>query len=146
MKKVMLFDWVKMVGAASFFAVAIFFPAIAAALDQQSMECLGCHDAAIASDVSRQVCSEPANCDHPFAVDYSTASKSNRGLKPVGDLPQPVKLADDMTIGCGTCHVPFNMDDHSILSSMRNLYPGIPDPMLVMDNRQSELCYGCHLK
>jgi|GEM_PF-6701879 hypothetical protein len=115
------------------------------AMDKESLECLGCHDAAVATDVTLQVCSEP-DCDHPFGIDYRTLSMSNKGLKTPSMLPQPIKLVNNSTIGCGTCHVPFKQNDHSILSSMRNLYPEIPDPMLVMDNRQSQLCFGCHSK
>jgi hypothetical protein len=115
------------------------------ALDRDTLECLGCHDAAVATDVTLQVCSEP-NCDHPFGIDYLSLSSENRGLRPPSLLPQPIKLVDNSSIGCGTCHVPYNLGDHSILSSMRNLYPEIPDPMLVMDNRQSQLCFGCHKK
>ncbi|CAG1066203.1 hypothetical protein BAC1_01809 [uncultured bacterium] len=115
------------------------------AMDKESLECLGCHDAAVATDVTFQVCSEP-DCDHPFGIDYLTLALSNKGLKNPSLLPQPIKLVNNSTIGCGTCHVPFKKNDHSILSSMRNLYPEIPDPMLVMDNRQSQLCFGCHSK
>ena len=124
----------------------IFSPVMAPALDRESLECLGCHDAALATDVTLQVCSEQPNCDHPLGIDYRMLSMTNHGLKSVNSLPQPIKLVYNSTIGCGTCHAPFKQNDHSILSSMRNLYPGIPDPMLVMDNRQSELCFGCHLK
>jgi hypothetical protein len=120
-------------------------PDTSTALDRETLECLGCHDAAMATDVTLQVCSEP-NCDHPFGIDYTSLSFENKGLKSPNMLPQPIKLVNNSTIGCGTCHVPFKQQDHSILSSMRNLYPEIPDPMLVMDNRQSQLCFGCHTK
>ena len=120
-------------------------PSQSLALDRESLECLGCHDAAVATDVTLQVCSDP-NCDHPFDIDYRNISFSNKGLKSPNMLPQPIKLVNNANIGCGTCHVPFKQQDHSILSSMRNLYPEIPDPMLVMDNRKSELCFGCHTK
>src|SRR3990170_3603683 len=120
-------------------------PDFSEAMDRESMECLGCHDAAVATDVTFQVCSEP-DCDHPFGIDYRSLSFSNHGLKSPNMLPQPIKLVNNSAIGCGTCHVPFKSQDHSILSSMRNLYPEIPDPMLVMDNRQSQLCFGCHTK
>lgn len=120
-------------------------PALSTALDRVSLECLGCHDAAVATDVTLQICSEP-NCDHPFGVDYRNLSTTNKGLKTPVMLPQPIKLVNNSDIGCGTCHVPFKQQDHTILSSMRNLYPAIPDPMLVMDNRKSELCFGCHAK
>jgi len=136
------------------YAAAVIFTAILAlfgssdlyaALDRESLECLGCHDAAVATDVTLQVCSEP-NCDHPFGIDYGILALTNHGLKSPNMLPQPIKLVNNSTIGCGTCHVPFKSQNHSILSSMRNLYPEIPDPMLVMDNRQSQLCFGCHSK
>ncbi|MCC6502488.1 MAG: hypothetical protein IT362_05055 [Deltaproteobacteria bacterium] len=120
-------------------------PSLSLALDRESLECLGCHDAAVATDVTLQVCSEP-NCDHPFGIDYRNISSSNKGLKSPLMLPQSIKLVNNKDIGCGTCHVPFKQQDHSILSNMRNLYPTIPDPMLVMDNRKSELCFGCHTK
>ncbi len=133
--------------AALLFSLAVLFlnPGPSEALDRESLECLSCHDAAVATDVTFQICSEP-NCDHPFGIDYRTLSLMNKGLKSPAMLPQPIKLVNNETIGCGTCHVPFKKQDHSILSSMRNLYPEIPDPMLVMDNRQSQLCFGCHSK
>lgn len=127
------------------FLFLAWFASPSIALDRESLECLGCHDAAVATDVTLQVCSEP-NCDHPFGVDYRNISSSNKGLKSPLMLPQPIKLVNNNDIGCGTCHVPFKQQDHSILSSMRNLYPEIADPMLVMDNRQSQLCFGCHTK
>lgn len=68
------------------FLTVIFLPAMSTAIDKESIECLGCHDAAIATDVTLQVCSQ-SNCDHPFGVDYSVLAKVNRGLHPVNALP-----------------------------------------------------------
>lgn len=114
-------------------------------LDPDSAQCLSCHDAAFASDVTLTVCSLP-NCDHPLGVDYVMASSGNHGLRQPFDLDPSIKLVNN-NIGCTTCHVPYSVDDHSILSAMRKtVYPESPDPMLVMDNRISELCLGCHIK
>lgn len=114
-------------------------------LDPDSAQCLSCHDAAVATDVTLQVCSLP-NCDHPFGVDYVMAASDNHGLRQPFDLDPSIKLINN-NIGCTTCHVPYSTEDHAILSAMRKtVYPASPDPMLVMDNRISELCLGCHLK
>lgn len=114
-------------------------------LDPDSIECMSCHDAAVATDVTLQVCSLP-DCDHPVGVDYVMAASSNHGLKQPFDLDPSIKLVNN-SVGCTTCHVPYSPDDHTILSTMRGtVYPESPDPMLVMDNRISELCLGCHRK
>lgn len=116
-----------------------------AILDPDSVECLSCHDASVASDVTLQVCPLPG-CDHPVGVDYVMAASSNYGLRQPFDLDPSIKLVNN-NIGCTTCHVPYSPDDHTILSTMRGtVYPESPDPMLVMDNRISELCLGCHRK
>lgn len=115
-------------------------------LDPDSIECLSCHDAAVATDVTLQVCSLP-DCDHPIGVDYVMAASTNHGLRQPFDLDPSIKLVNNYIIGCTTCHVPYSTDDHTILSTMRGtVYPESPDPMLVMDNRISELCLGCHRK
>jgi len=114
-------------------------------LDPDSAQCLSCHDASIATDVTLQVCSLP-NCDHPLGVDYVLASSSNFGLKKPLNLDPSITLVNN-SIGCTTCHVPYSVADHTILTAMRKtVYPASPDPMLVMDNRKSELCLGCHIK
>ncbi len=114
-------------------------------LDQESVQCLSCHDAAIATDVTLQVCSLP-NCDHPLGVDYVLAASTNYGLRKPLNLDPSINLVNN-NISCVTCHVPYTAADHSILTAMRRtVYPASPDPMLVMDNRRSELCLGCHIK
>ena len=115
-------------------------------LDQDSIQCLSCHDAAIATDVTLQVCSLP-NCDHPLGVDYVLAATTNHGLRQPLNLDPSINLVNNNIVSCVTCHVPYSAADHSILTAMRRtVYPASPDPMLVMDNRRSELCLGCHLK
>src|SRR4030065_32692 len=93
-----------------FLLVCAFFPAFAhraAALDKASIDCLSCHDGALASDSTVvTVCSEP-DCDHPLGVDYRLISVMNHGLKPVGLLDPNIKLADNAPIGCTTCHGPY---------------------------------------
>ncbi|MBI5588683.1 MAG: hypothetical protein HY889_10020 [Deltaproteobacteria bacterium] len=114
-------------------------------LDPDSAQCLGCHDAAIAKDVTLQVCSLP-DCDHPLGVDYALAASTNKGLRQPVNLNPSITLVNN-SVGCTTCHVPYSVADHTILTAMRRtVYPASPDPMLVMDNRRSELCLGCHLK
>lgn len=114
------------------------------ALDFESIECLSCHDAVIASDTTLNPCSSPL-CDHPIGVDYVSISSGNGGLKPVYLLDPALKLAGN-NIGCGTCHVPYSSLNHTLLSGLRSLYPSTADPMLTVDNRVSGLCLGCHDK
>lgn len=42
----------------------------AQAMDAESAECLSCHDATSASDITLLVCPSP-NCDHPIFIDYT---------------------------------------------------------------------------
>lgn len=116
----------------------------AAGMDSESIECLSCHDGGAAADVTLEVCML-FGCDHPLGVDYVILSATNRGLRSLAALPASIKLKGN-SIGCGTCHVPYQDSDHAVLSSLRKLFPEIADPMLVMDNRKSELCLGCHIK
>ncbi|MBI5454874.1 MAG: hypothetical protein HY956_09610 [Deltaproteobacteria bacterium] len=115
-----------------------------ATLDPESADCMGCHDAAIASDVTITVCST-FDCDHPVGVNYVNLASANHGLAKPAMLPSTVQLKDNM-VGCGTCHIPYTNASHWLYSAARSLYPNTPDPMLVMDNRRSELCMTCHLK
>ena len=132
----------------TFLLVCAFFPALAhraEALDKASIECLSCHDGALAPDsMVVTVCSEP-ECDHPLGVDYRLISVMNHGLRPASLLDPNIKLADNATIGCTTCHVPYKQKDHVTLSTLRSMFPE-PDPMLSVDNRGSGLCLGCHYK
>lgn len=128
----------------AFLIVAVLAAGGWAGLDSESIECLSCHDGGAASDITFEACML-FGCEHPLGVDYVMLSASNRGLRSPAALPPTIKLIGN-SIGCGTCHVPYQDSDHAVLSSMRNLIPEIADPMLVMDNRKSELCFGCHIK
>lgn len=113
-------------------------------LDPESMDCLSCHDASVAKDITLEVCPEPG-CDHPIEIDYAYMSAGNHGLTPILSLNRAIKLIND-EIGCTTCHVPYLDVDHQVLTDLRHQYPSIPDPMLVMDNSVSQLCFACHNK
>lgn len=119
----------------------------AAFLDPASAQCMGCHDAVIASDVTLQICSDGANCDHPVGVDYVSLAMNNPALRSPFNLNPAITLLGNSSIGCETCHVPYDSANHAILTAMRRtVYPTSPDPMLVMDNRISQLCLACHIK
>lgn len=113
-----------------------------AVLDPESLDCLSCHDGSVAVDIMVSGC--PA-CNHPLGVDYAYMAAGNPGLMPLLSLDPSVKLIDD-EIGCATCHVPYSPANHLDLAEKRKQYPLIPDPMLVMDNRISQLCLACHRK
>ena len=63
----------------------------------------------------------------------------------MASLDPAIRLIDGR-IGCGTCHVPYTEANHQTLSNERSAFPSVPDPLLVMDNRRSELCLECHIK
>ncbi len=128
-----------------FLLSGVLFAGQSVALDKESLECLGCHDATLAADAAvMTVCPEPG-CDHPIGVNYVMLSSVNHGLKPAVFLDPKIKLADNSMIGCTSCHVPYKKKDHLTLSTLRGLYPE-PDPMLSVDSRESGLCFGCHYK
>ncbi len=131
---------------ASFFIMTPFLAGKAQGLDSESIECLSCHDAALATDTDIiTVCPEP-DCNHPIGTDYIYSSSTNHGLKPAYMLDPAIKLVNGNNIGCGTCHVSYSSLNHALLSSLRSQYPASPDPMLTVDNRISGLCFGCHDK
>lgn len=114
-------------------------------IDRSSIECLSCHDAALAMDSTIiTVCPYPG-CDHPIGVNYLISSMENPSLKPAHQLDPAVELPGNM-IGCTSCHVPYSEQNHTLLSSMRTSDPLIPDPMLSVSNLGSGLCLECHRK
>ena len=113
-------------------------------IDRESLECIGCHDAAVSPEDPMRICHE-AGCGHRIGVDYAEAASRDRSLAPLASLPPELKLADGR-VACTTCHVPYSKDDHEALSARRTLMPEIPDPMLSVDNAGSGLCLSCHLK
>lgn len=119
--------------------VLIQFPG-AYALDPESDHCIRCHR----EQVPIQFC-PLVDCDHPIGIDYFAASAGNPSLRPPAALSPFIRLPGGR-IGCPTCHVPYFPENHSLLAAQRPQYPAIPDPMLVIDNRLSQLCFSCHIK
>ena len=97
-----------------------------ATLDSESTRCMSCHNESAPFDTADH---------HPIGVVYSKAAS----------LDPAILLINDR-IGCGTCHVPYSEANHQTLSNERSAFPSVPDPLLVMDNRRSELCLECHVK
>jgi hypothetical protein len=112
-------------------------------LDDESMECLKCHESSADPSVPLKVC-HGGLCDHPIGVDYAELSSANPGLVKPSGLNRAVRLIDGM-IGCTTCHIPYNQYNHKTLAEKRK-EPLTPDPMLSVDNTASGLCSSCHLK
>lgn len=124
------------------FLAALLAPGDAGAqeLDKESLDCLLCHPESFPAQVCMLM-----DCDHPVGNDYVVASMRNKGLTPPFALPPPVRLINNR-IGCTTCHIPFSEQSHASMTARRRSYPAVPDPMLVMENRHSELCLSCHRK
>ncbi len=99
-------------------------------LDAESSACIKCH---------------AARRDHRIGIDYAEAFRLKKtGLVPPSSLNPSVRLIGGR-IACATCHVRYSEDDHKGLSSRRK-GGAMPDPMLVMDNGKSALCFACHRK
>ncbi len=97
-----------------------------ATLDSESIRCMSCHNENTPFDTADH---------HPVGVAYSEAT-------PLDPL---IRLFNNRIV-CGSCHVPYSEANHQTLSDERSAFPSIPDPLLVMDNRRSELCLACHNK
>jgi len=99
-------------------------------LDAESAACINCH---------------AARRDHSIGVDYAEAIKLKKApLVALDSLNPSVRLIGGR-IGCATCHVRYSEDDHKQLATKRK-DAAMPDPMLVMDNGKSGLCFACHRK
>ena len=114
------------------------------ALDEESIQCIKCHEAFFAEGTPPKVCHKDG-CDHPVAVDYARLASTNASLKSPSELDPAIRLFDGR-VGCATCHVPYNEYDHLMLAGKRAAMPDIPDPMLNVDNTGSGLCLECHRK
>ncbi|MFQ5735613.1 MAG: cytochrome c3 family protein [Thermodesulfobacteriota bacterium] len=112
---------------------------LGAVLDELSIKCLACHDAIFANDslvenfaLRSQVFhnSNEIGLSHPIGMSYfETKRKFYGAYRSVRDLPKEIKLFGGI-VGCGSCHNPYSKQ-HS---------------ELVMNNDQSQLCLGCHVK
>ncbi len=101
-------------------------------LDDESRECMSCHDGNFASDAGRQVAGGglelETSREHPVGVEYRPGKPmSELRLKPAERLDPRVRLFDGV-VGCGSCH------------SVYSKQPGL----LVKNNVRSELCMSCH--
>lgn len=104
-------------------------------LDEESLNCMGCHDGAIGrfadsaihdpSDAQRPGAS--IGFTHPIGGSYGTAALAAPNLRPVASLDQMIRLYSGR-LGCGTCHSVYSKHAKH----------------LVMDNRGSRLCIACH--
>ncbi len=116
------------------------------ALDDESVNCESCHTSTVPEHYKLAVCSSDDSCDHPVGAYYSELAQGDDSIKPAASLDPAVKLYNGR-ITCTTCHVPYyDSDRHKELNDLRKRYPLVPDPMLVVDNRQGRLCKSCHKK
>lgn len=111
---------------------------LGAVLDELSIRCLSCHDAAFGGDALVENLEERAlfhnpndiGLSHPIGVSYVNAKRKYQGAyRKVSDLPPQIKLFGGQ-VGCGSCHNPY---------SKRHFE-------LVMSNERSALCLACHVK
>lgn len=103
-------------------------------LDDNSRECLSCHDGTISSGSDYQVKGlnwehkKNIGMSHPISVDYVEAYNRNpRRLHPPENLDPAIVLINGK-IGCESCHNHFSKNKK----------------YLVMDNFRSRLCLSCH--
>ena len=110
-------------------------------IDAMSRNCLSCHDGAFASSVNLNAgqwrqsenFSFSANNNggmHPIGMNYTEiqTSKAKAMLKPLFQVDKRIRLFNNGNVGCGSCHDPYSALDKS----------------LVIENRQSNLCFACH--
>ncbi|OGP63987.1 MAG: hypothetical protein A3K22_01105 [Deltaproteobacteria bacterium RBG_16_42_7] len=102
-------------------------------LDELSIKCLICHDAAFANEalVATTVTAgeyehgEKIGLSHPVGVSY----RETGAYRKIEKLAPEIKLFDGR-VGCGSCHNPYGRRHFE----------------LVMSNEGSALCFACHMK
>lgn len=115
-------------------------------LDEESVNCASCHDSIVSEHYRLSVCFVDDGCDHPVGGDYGGLASGDGSVKPVSTLDPAIRL-NDGRIACTTCHTPYGDPvKHGKLTELRKRYPLVPDPMLVVDNRENQLCHSCHNK
>jgi len=101
-------------------------------LDQNSIECLSCHDGSVSQATSVSMNSgsfqHGSGSSHPVGVDYPKPGMK-AGFEPAQALPEEVALFQGK-IGCLTCHNPYEKNKK----------------LLVKDNSRAALCLSCHRK
>ncbi len=126
-------------------AVLLFLPryvfALELLLDQESRECVSCHEEEVAVREFR-ICHGNV-CDHPIGLDYAAATIKNPGLVKLSSI-NPAILLPGGRITCASCHSRYVKGEHEEAAALRD--GSQPDPMLSMDNTGSALCGACHNK
>ena len=91
--------------------------------EQISSECLSCHE-----DIEDQNGSSHSG-SHAIGLAYAAYAARDEKLRPVLDLPSELIFFEGV-VTCATCH---GSDPHD-------------GQVLVINNRESELCNACHLR
>jgi len=107
-------------------------------LDQESQNCMTCHDGTLATEVSAHSVGNfgqsDALGDHPIGMAYPDAAaiasraSGQSSLIPQGSLDPRLRLFDGR-LGCGSCHSPYSTEKKQ----------------LVISNTGSKLCLSCHI-
>ncbi len=103
-------------------------------IDRMSLECITCHDRHIEEPRTSLGAGNwkhfKKEFNHAIGIPYDNLMRKNRSrVRPAAMLKKEITLYDGK-IGCGTCH--------NVYSKER--------AMLIMDNRNSSLCFECHDK
>lgn len=91
--------------------------------DQISSECLSCHE-----DIEGQNGGFHSG-SHAIGMAYAVHAERDEALRPLLDLPSGLILFEGV-VTCATCH---GSDPHD-------------GQVLVINNRESDLCKACHLR
>lgn len=101
-------------------------------IDRLSMECLSCHDSALAGSadvkIGAGIWNHGSGVSHPIGVEYMQAYRKG-GLRHPSSINPSIRFFDGK-IGCGSCHNIYSKERFK----------------LVMSNRGSALCLACHKK
>lgn len=107
-------------------------------VDSVSRTCLSCHDGSLGPNDNMMAGTwqhgvpmtrfDPSG-SHPIGVDYRRARSRRGGLHPATVVNPVIKLVEGK-VGCSSCHDPYSGEQKK----------------LVMANRGSRLCLGCHDK
>jgi len=101
-------------------------------IDRLSMECLSCHDSALARasvvKIGSGIWNHGNGVSHPIGVEYMKAYR-NGGLKHPSSINPSIRFFDGK-IGCGSCHNIYSKERFD----------------LAISNRGSALCLACHKK
>ncbi|MBL8747073.1 MAG: hypothetical protein JNK58_12055 [Phycisphaerae bacterium] len=100
-------------------------------LDSESRSCLACHDGSAGVDAGSHrmgAGGHYSDNDHPIGVPMRATSRTKNGDFALARNPDPRVRLFGGSIGCGSCHSVYSREP----------------ARLVMSNRGSRLCLGCH--